>query len=233
MATVICIAGESGSGKTTSLRNLNPQETYIIDSDKKGLSWKGWKKQYNQENKNYFTSCTAKDGKTQEIIQLESDDASSVMFAMKKVNSRPEIKTLVIDTIGTIMVADEMRRCKEKGYDKWIDLAQCIWDMVSYSHTMRDDLTIIFIAHTQTEVDDDGYKFTRIKTNGKKLNKISLETKFSTVLISKCIDNKYVFEVHAKNSVAKSPMELFDSDIIPNDINEVIHALKKYESEEE
>lgn len=51
MANVICIAGESGSGKTTSLRNLNPSETYIIDADKKGLSWRGWKKHYSIEKK--------------------------------------------------------------------------------------------------------------------------------------------------------------------------------------
>ena len=46
--------GESGSGKTTSLRTLNPQETFIIESDGKGLSWRGWKKQYSKSNKNYF-----------------------------------------------------------------------------------------------------------------------------------------------------------------------------------
>lgn len=54
MSKVICIAGESGSGKTTSMRNLDPKSTYYIDADKKGLSWKGWRKQYNKENKNYF-----------------------------------------------------------------------------------------------------------------------------------------------------------------------------------
>ena len=53
MSKVIAIAGESGSGKTTSLRNLDPASTYIFDADKKGLSWRGWKKQYNSENKNY------------------------------------------------------------------------------------------------------------------------------------------------------------------------------------
>jgi len=47
MSKVICIAGESGSGKTTSMEKLNPEETYYIDADKKGLSWKGWKQQYN------------------------------------------------------------------------------------------------------------------------------------------------------------------------------------------
>ena len=54
MAKVICIMGESGSGKTTSCRNLDPASTYYIDADRKGLSWKGWKKQYNTKNKNYL-----------------------------------------------------------------------------------------------------------------------------------------------------------------------------------
>ena len=54
MSKVICIMGESGSGKTTSMRNLDPKTTYYIDADKKGLSWKGWRKQYNKENKNYL-----------------------------------------------------------------------------------------------------------------------------------------------------------------------------------
>ena len=148
MANVICIAGESGSGKTTSLRNLNPAETYIIDADKKGLSWRGWKKYYSIENKNYYTT----------------DRPLKVRTIMDAVNERrPEIKTLVIDTIGSIMVADEMRRMKEKGYDKWQDLAQCIWDIVDSALMYRPDLTVIFIAHTQTERDDSGFLFTRIK----------------------------------------------------------------------
>ena len=215
MAKVICIAGESGSGKTTSLRNLNPAETYIIDSDRKGLSWKGWKKQYNIENKNYF-ACDVPD---------------TVKNTMLAVNSRlPQIKVLVIDTIGSIMIADEMRRAQEKGYDKWTDLAQCVWDIVDTAYTLRDDLTIIFVAHTQTERDDSGYLFTRIKTSGKKLDKICLESKFTTVLIAKCINGEYVFETHANNSTAKSPMGLFNTDTIPNDITSVIKALEEYEN---
>ena len=217
MANVICIAGESGSGKTTSLRNLNPAETYIIDADKKGLSWRGWKKYYSIENKNYYTT----------------DRPLKVRTIMDAVNERrPEIKTLVIDTIGSIMVADEMRRMKEKGYDKWQDLAQCIWDIVDSALMYRPDLTVIFIAHTQTERDDSGFLFTRIKTSGKKLDKICLESKFKTVLIAKCVGGEYIFETLAKNSTARSPKGLFESDEIPNDITEVIKALDNYENEE-
>lgn len=217
MAKVICIAGESGSGKTTSLRNLSPDTTYIIDADKKGLSWRGWKKQYNTERKNYYV-CD------------EPRKVGATMLGVSK--TRPEVKVLVVDTIGSIMVADEMRRSKEKGYDKWVDLAQCMWDIVDMAYLLRDDLTVIFIAHTQTDRDDNGYLFTRIKTSGKKLDKICLESKFTTVLIAKCLDGKYIFETHANNSTAKTPFGLYDESTIENDISKVIEDLEKFESEE-
>lgn len=213
MSKVICIAGESGSGKTTSMRNLDPATTYYIDADKKGLSWKGWREQYSVDKKNY-TKC---------------DDANVVRVYIKKIaESCPKVKTIVVDTINGLMVADEMRRSKEKGYDKWVDLATCVWDLVVDCYDYRDDLTIIFTAHTQTETDDAGYRFTRIQTSGKKLNKIVLESKFTTVLLSKCVDGKYLFETQANNSTAKSPMGAFDAFEIDNDIVGVIEALKDF-----
>lgn len=216
MAKVICIMGESGSGKTTSCRNLNPEATYYIDSDKKGLSWKGWRKQYNLENKNYFC-CD------------EPEKVKAVLFGISE--KLTNIKTVIIDTVGSMMVADEMRRSKEKGYDKWLDLATCIWELIDMAYTLRNDLTVVFIAHTQTERDESGYLFTRIKTSGKKLDKICLESKFTTVLNAKCIDGEYVFETHGKNtSTAKTPFGLFDTDTIPNDIVTVINALEEYEN---
>lgn len=214
MAKVICIMGESGSGKTTSMRNLDPETTYYIDSDRKGLSWKGWKKQYNTEKKNYFCS----------------DEPEKVKSKLVGISEKcPKIKTVVIDTIGSIMVADEMRRSREKGFDKWLDLATCVWDMVDMAYLLRENLTVIFVAHTQTERTEDGYIFTKIKTSGKKLDKICLESKFTTVLIAKCIDGEFVFETRAKNSTAKTPMGLFDTDTIPNDIKTVIEALEEFE----
>ena len=213
MARVICIAGESGSGKTTSMRNLDPKSTYYIDADKKGLSWKGWRSQYNEQNKNY----------------LKCDDANVVRVYIKKLAiDCPRIKVIVLDTINGLMVADEMRRSKEKGYDKWVDLATCVWDLIVECYDYRDDLTIVFTAHTQTETDDAGYRFTRIQTSGKKLNKIVLESKFTTVLLAKCVDGKYLFETRANNSTAKSPMGAFEEFEIDNDIVKIIEALEEF-----
>lgn len=215
MSHVVCIAGESGTGKTTSMRNLDPQTTLYIDCDKKGLSWKGWKKDFNKQNKNY----------------LVTDFPQVALQALRKVNEQENmkhIKVIVVDTINGLMVADEMRRAKEKGYDKWQDLAQSIYDLIDYSLTMRDDVTIVFVAHTQTDHDENGYMFTRIKTSGRKLDKITLESKFSTVLLSKCVDDRYVFETQANLSTAKSPMGAFADREIDNDITAVIEALQEF-----
>lgn len=215
MSKVICIAGESGSGKTTSMRNLDPETTMYIDCDKKGLSWKGWRSQYNGDKKNY----------------LKTDFPQVALQALKKIDKEEQyrhIRVVVVDTINGLMIADEMRRCKEKGYDKWQDLAQSIYDLIDYALTMRDDVTIIFVAHTQTDHDDNGYMFTRIKTSGRKLDKITLESKFSTVLLSKCVDGKFLFETQANFSTAKTPMGAFAEKEIDNDIVQVMKALEEY-----
>ena len=204
------IIGTSGSGKTTSLEKLDPKQTFYIDADGKGLSWKGWRKQYNKENKNYF----------------QCDAPEQIFSLMQTIDEKQkQIKFLVIDTLNGCMVADEMRRSKEKAYDKWVDLAQSVYNIVDYSNKMRDDLTVILIGHTQTS--DDG--FTCMLTNGRKLNKICLESKLTTVLLPRINDNgEYVFETRAKNSTAKAPRGAFDVDEIPNDITLVIDALKDF-----
>lgn len=121
-----------------------------------------------------------------------------------------------------------MRRAKEKGYDKWQDLAQSIYDLIDYALTCRSDLNIIFLAHTQTEHDDNGYMFTRIKTSGRKLDKICLESKFPVVLLAKVVDGKHVFETHANFSTAKTPLGAFEDNEIENDIQKVLDVLKEY-----
>lgn len=210
MAKMILVMGEPASGKTVSLRNIPKNELYYIDCDKKGLNYKGWKNDFNEENKNYFKT---NDG---ELI------AKCIQGISEK---REDIHYIVIDTINSIMIADEMRRSKDKNFDKWIDLASCIFNLVNIVPDLRDDITVIFIGHTQT--DDEG--FTRLLTNGKKLNKIGLEKYFDTVLITKNNDGKYVFETKSPNSTARTPMGSYDDEqYIDNDLYEVIKVLKEY-----
>lgn len=213
MAKVLCVMGESGSGKTTAMRNLPPESTLYIDCDGKGLSWKGWRNQYNVERKNY----------------AKTSDKGKVASLLGKCNEMPQIKYIIVDTINGIMVDDEFARMGEKNYDKWQDLAAAVYGLIALALKMRDDLTVIFIAHSQTERDDFGNAFTRVKTSGRKLDKIVLESKFTTVLLAKRnATGQYVFETHANNSTAKTPLGAFDADEIPNDIIEVLKALEEY-----
>lgn len=215
MAKVIGIMGESGSGKTTSMRNLDPSVTFYVDCDKKGLSWKNWKEQYQEEKHNYF----------------RTDLPSTVLNLLQKIQDQENmrhIQTIVIDTINGIMVGEEMRNIKVNGYGKWTDLASYIYGIVDYALTMREDLTVIILCHSETISDDNGYVFTRIKTNGRKLDKIVLESKLATVLYAVQHDGKYVFKTHADNSTAKTPFGAFEADEIENDIVKVLEVLQEY-----
>lgn len=215
MSKVLGLMGESGSGKTTSMRELDPKTTFYIDCDKKGLSWKGWRDQYGFEKKNY----------------MATDQISTVDNILNKVNTQEDmkhIKVVVIDTLNGLMVADEVRRMKEKGFDKWQDLAQCVWELLDKLYTLRDDLTVIVVCHSQTQKDEDGYVFTRIKTSGKKLDKLCVESKLTTVLYAVAKDGEYVFQTHANNSTAKTPLGAFKEDEIPNNIIDVLKALEDY-----
>ena len=215
MSRVIGLIGESGSGKTTAMRTLDPKTTFYIDCDGKGLSWKGWKEQYNAKNMNYW----------------KTDITQSVQSMLDKISTDEKfkhIKVVVIDTLNGLMVADEVRRMKEKNFDKWMDLAQCIWGLLDQAHKLRDDLTVILVCHSQTQKEDDGYTFTRIKTSGKKLDKLCIESKLTTVLHAEAKDGEYIFRTRARNSTCKTPMGAFDTEEIPNDMSLVLKALEEY-----
>ena len=111
MSKVLGIMGESGSGKTTAMRGLDPKTTFYIDADKKGLSWKGWRDQYNTDNQNY----------------MATDLEQTITILLDRIDKEEKFKhvnVVVIDTLNGIMVSDEVRRMKEKNYDKWVDLLQ-------------------------------------------------------------------------------------------------------------
>lgn len=218
MANVIGVMGESGAGKTTAMRNLPAKETFYMDCDKKGLNWKGWKNQYNEENKNYW----------------KTDSFGVVASLMDKIDTEDQfkgIKYLVIDTLNGLMVAEEMKILAMQTGDKrsaWSDLAQNGWAVINKALAMRDDLTVIILCHSETISDENGIVRTRIKTNGRKLEKLVLESKMTTVIWSVRQDGKYKFILSADGSTCKVPLGAFDNDECENDIMLVINALKDF-----
>ena len=188
MAKVIGLMGESGSGKTTAMRNLPPEETFYLDSS--------------------------------QILQKVSNDEKF-----------KHIKYVVIDTLNGLMVADEMRILAMQSGDKrsaWSDLAQNGWNLINQCLTLRDDLTVIILCHSETISDENGIIRTRIKTNGRKLEKLVLESKMTTVIWAVRQDGKYKFILSADGTTCKVPLGSFTVDECDNDIMIVIKALEEY-----
>jgi len=225
MARVIGVMGESGSGKTTAMRNLPPKETFYMDCDKKGMNWKGWKKQYLPlDDKN----------NTDRGFYLKTDSFTNASTALQKINQSERfkrIKYVVIDTLNGLMVAEEMRILAMQSGDKrsaWSDLAQNGWSIINQALMLRDDLTVIILCHSETVSDENGIIRTRIKTNGRKLEKLVLESKMTTVVWAVRQDGKYKFILSADGSTCKVPLGAFDTDECENDIMIVIKALEDY-----
>ena len=102
------------------------------------------------------------------------------------------------------------------------------WAIINQALEMRDNLTVIILCHSETISDENGIIRTRIKTNGRKLEKLVLESKMTTVIWSVRQDGKYKFILSADGSTCKVPMGSFDTDECDNDIMIVIKALEDF-----
>jgi len=208
------------------MRNLPKNETFYIDCDKKGLNWKGWRSD--------FVDVTNSKPEPGRGCYYKTDSFSIVSALMRKVNEQEQlrhIKYIVIDTLNGLMVAEEMRILAMQSGDKrsaWSDLAQNGWSIINQALELRDDLIVIIICHSETISDENGIVRTRIKTNGRKLEKLVLESKMTTVIWAVRQDGKYKFILSADGSTCKVPIDAFDVDECPNDIMLVIKALEEY-----
>ena len=229
-ATSICICGESGSGKSTSIRNLDPQETFIIATIAKPLPFRGWKK-------NYTKFIIDKETKELSGNYFVSDKSDNIIKIMKLVSSKmPHIKTLIVDDLQYTMAFEFVDRASEKNFDKFNEMAQHMLNIFRTTFELRDDLTVVFLTHSEnigTEIDP---KYV-IKTLGKLLKeKVTTEGLFTCMLFTEVdFDEdtpKYYFITNADGKcIAKSPMGMFNELKIDNDLNEVIKIVKEYNEE--
>lgn len=207
MAKSILIEGLPASGKTCSLRNLDPSTTFWINSDGKFDPWKGFSKQYNKKNKNYF----------------KCNNSEQILSVLKTIDEQQkQIKTVVVDTINAVMVGMEMLD-KSNGFQKWSDIASFGYDIVQYANNLRDDLIVILIGHTA--ISDEGFE--NLVVNGRKLEKIQLPAYVSVVLLARHEDDKYKLITRSADSSARVPFGYFEGvDEIDNDIMLVLKELE-------
>lgn len=224
MANLLAVVGDSGSGKSTSLRTLNPKETFIINVASKPLPFKGWRSNYTTWDKDHL------DGNF-----VNTSDVITIGKILTYINvKRPEIKNVIIEDTQYIMSFEAMDRAKEKGFEKFTDIAQKFYSILKAGVMMRDDLNIIALCHSENVGTPDAPKL-KIKTVGKMIdNMITVEGLFTYVLftdVSRDSDNKvsYSFITHSDGSnTAKTPYGCFDSDLIPNDMQKVLDTIEEF-----
>lgn len=224
MANVCMLLGKSGTGKSTSVKTLDPKETIVINVLKKRLPFKGSNTLYNKENKNLFEV----EEYTQVINLLSNIDKSAT-----------HVRNIIIDDMIYIMRKEYFKRAKETGYGKYTELAQHFQQIISTCEGMRDNINIFFILHSEDVQSDKVNVGFKVSTIGSLIDNQYNPVEVVPMVLYSSIkyDDKgnasYGFYTHRcmEGSVeipAKSPADMFEEDFIPNDLGLVVKAMNEY-----
>jgi len=217
---LIGIVGQTGTGKSTAIKHLNPKETYIINVAKKELPFKGSEKLYNNELKNY----------------KEIDDANEITRLLKTISEKaPHIKNIIIEDSNYIMGFAIVSKATEVGYMKFSIMARDMVELFREARKLRDDLKVFYFSHP--EVIEDGGEIVgyKIKTAGKLIdNQIILEGLMTVCLYTYVEDSKdgsatyNLLTNRYKKYPAKSPDGMFEDIKIPNNLQLVADTIDAY-----
>jgi ABC-type dipeptide/oligopeptide/nickel transport system ATPase component len=219
---LIGIVGQTGTGKSTSIKTLNPDETYIINVAKKELPFKGSEKLYNTEKKNY----------------KEVDDINEITRLLLTLSEKaPQVKNIVIEDSNYMMSFRMADKATEIGFTKFTILMKDMVDLFKMARKLRDDIKVFYFTHPETIEDGGEIVGYKMKTSGKALdNQITLEGLFTICLYTHVEEAKdgsgsYSFVTNRfKKYPAKSPNGMFDEIKIPNDLSLVVKAVDEYYS---
>lgn len=217
---LVGIVGATGTGKSTSIKHLNPEETYIINVAKKELPFKGSEKIYNTEKKNY----------------KEIEDANEISRLLKTISDKaPHIKNIIIEDSNYIMGFNMVNKATETGFTKFSVMAKDMVDLFRTARQLRDDITVFYLTHPEEIMDGQDVVGYKIKTAGKLIDNQVLLEGLLTVCLYTCVEeNKdgsanYQFVTNRYRKIpAKSPDGMFTELKIPNDLQLVADTLTDY-----
>lgn len=198
MGIPVLIEGESGSGKSTSLRNFSVDEVGIFNVAGKPLPFK------------------------KQLKKVENSKYGDIYAALKN----PKLKVYVIDDSQYLMAFEMFDRAKEVGYTKFTDVALNFRNLINCIITqLPEDVIVYFLHHTETT---ETGKIKAKTSGKMLDNQLTLEGLFSIVLLARTDGQRYYFETQSDGySTAKSPMEMFDKEI-DNDLKMVDTTIREY-----
>lgn len=224
MANIVMLLGKSGTGKSTSVKGLDPKETVVINVLGKRLPFKGSQGLYNAQSNNLF----------------HRDDYQSIITLLGQIDkSAPHVKNVIIDDMIYVMRKEYFKRAKETGYGKYTELAQHFQQMVSTCEGLRGDLNVFFILHSediQSDKTTTGYKVSTVGNlvdNQYNPLEVVPMVLYSSVVYDDKGQAKYGFYTHRfkEGTVeipAKTPDGMFEEDFVPNDLGLVVKAMNEY-----
>jgi hypothetical protein len=220
MSNAVLILGESGTGKSTSIRNLPSNETFVLNVIGKPLPFRGGLTKYKK---------LSSDG--MEGNYYATDEAESILRVINLVNQkRLDIKYLVIDDFGYSITNSFMRKATQRGYDKYTEIGLATFTILDKINVLRDDLYCFIMMHS--DIDQQGRH--KPKTVGKMIDQyVNIEGKFSYVFHSLVADGDYRFLTNNDGQhMAKTPLGMFANQYIPNDLLGVAEGINNYFKEE-
>lgn len=206
MSVATMILGNSGTGKSASLRNMDPSQTLLIQVIPKPLPFKTktWKPV--QEGGSVW-------------VESNSDMIVKGMYKTPK-------PVIVIDDLQYLLATEFMQRAHEKGYEKFTEMGLHYYNVLVAAGKLEPHKRVYLLSHTDTS--ESGQ--VKAKTIGKLLDeKITVEGLLSIVLRTHVINGQYVFSTRNNGSdTVKSPIGLFADEHIENDLAMVDKAIAEY-----
>ena len=199
MASIVMVIGQSGPGKSTSLRNFKKGEASVINVSKKPMPF----------------PC--------ELPVLNCGDYVQIKELLKK----SQAPSIIVDDAQYLIVTEYMKKADERGYDKFVQLAKNFWDLVNFCITeLPDDKIIYLLGHSERS--DDGrehFKTVGKMLDGT----CCLEGYCTVVLKTQVEDGKYYFCTHNNGyDTVKTPLGMFEEDRIDNDLKAVDARMREY-----
>jgi len=209
MSVAIMVLGDSGTGKSSSLRNMDPNQTLLIQCIRKPLPFDS--RRWNLRTKERPTGNV-----------YQTDNSAHIERALTA-STHPIV---VIDDYQAVMVNELMNRSTERGYDKFTELAKAAWSIFMLCGSLAEHRRVYILAHTQTE---DSGKI-RMKTVGRMVDQtIVPEGFFTIVLRTELINGQYLFATQTNGQdPCKSPMGMFPEKHIENDLAAVDRRIVEF-----